>query len=330
MRSSVRRVAGWCLSALEAGGGWRIVFELLAVVSALIVLAGDRVGVEAEEYSAYSDPEKPVISVILSEQQNVDEFEVHFGLTDGQVADVLGAVRRENRTLAQTFGESEHVLAANKDLPKDEIAKKIASSDYDESVAAAVARTKRKIQAILPEDKGAGLKSWVDEQWRQEVRTASTEDFTGTFTASSGTYTASYYRRGIRCKVFATQYVGNTRREAALPHRRLKFGSQPRVGIRRASGGPKARPKVKEVGPWNTYDNYWAPRERRTMWKSLPRCKPEAQAAYFRNFNRGKDEFGRKVLNPGGVDLTPAVARDMGLKKYQNAWVYVRFPWVHR
>ena len=52
--------------------------------------------------------------------------------------------------------------------------------------------------------------------------------------------------------------------------------------------------------------------------------------AYYQNFNKGEDEFGREVLNPAGVDLTPDVARSMGLEKYQNAWVWVRFPWVHR
>ncbi len=66
------------------------------------------------------------------------------------------------------------------------------------------------------------------------------------------------------------------------------------------------------------------------MWKDLPRCRPEAQAAYFQNYNGGKDEFGREVLNPAGVDLTPAVARDLRLAKYQNAWVYVNYPWVRR
>ncbi len=66
------------------------------------------------------------------------------------------------------------------------------------------------------------------------------------------------------------------------------------------------------------------------MWQNLPRCQPEAQAAYFREYNRGKDEFGREVLNPAGVDLTPAAARRLGLDRYQNAWVAVRFPWVRR
>ena len=301
---------------------------LVALVFVLVLLAGDRAGVEAEEYSAYSDPKKPVISVILSEKQNVDEFKTHFGLTGDQVANVLAATRRENRVLAREFGESEHVIAMNRDLPKIEIAKKIAASDYDEKVAAAVARTKRKVEAIVSEDQGAGLQGWGDEQWDQEVRAASVADTTE---GATGKYSASgYHPHGIKCNVFATQYYGNTRREVALPHRKLKFGRQPRVHVRRTAGGPRVRPRVKETGPWNIHDNYWARKKHRTMFKRVPRCKPEAQYAYYQNFNGGEDEFGREVLNPAGIDVTPAVARGMGLKKYQNAWVYVRFPWVHR
>ena len=234
MRSSVLCAARWCLSSVRDRGGWRAPLGLLALVPVLILLAGDHVAVEAEEYSAYSDPKKPAIAVILSEQQNIEEFKAHFGLSDGQVDDVLAAIRHENWILAQEFGESEIVLASNKDLPKKEIAKKIAASDYDEKVAAAVAWTKKRIEAIVPEDQSADLESWVDEQWNQEVQAASTEDYT----ASSETYWSSNHRKGIRCKVFATQYTGYTKREVALPHRNLKFGRQPRVRIWRVSGGP--------------------------------------------------------------------------------------------
>jgi hypothetical protein len=296
------------------------------LVPVLIQLAGVHSSVEAEVYSAYSDAKKPTIAVILSEQQNVDEFKAHFGLTGGQVDAVLAATRRENRILAQEYGESERVLAANRGLPKREIAKKIAASDYDEKVAAAVAGTKERIEAIVPEDQSADLESWVDEQWNQEVQAASTEDYA----ASSENHTDSEYGKGIRCKVFATQYNGDTEREVALPHRNLKFGRQPRVRIWRVGDGPSVGPRVKEVGPWNTYDNYWVRNKDRTMYKRVPRCKPQAQVAYYQDFNQGKDEYGREVLNPAGVDLTPDVARSMGLKKYQNDWVYVRFPWVHR
>ncbi len=326
MRSSVLRATRWCLSSLRDRGGWLAPLGLLALVPVLILLAGDHVAVEAEDYSVYSDPKKPAIAVILSEQRNIDKFEAHFGLSDRQVDDVLAATHLENRVLAQEFGESERVLAANKVLPKKEIAKKIAASDYDERVAAAVARTKRRIEAIVPKDQRSDLEGWVDEHWDQEVQAASTEDFT----ASSETNTTSYHSNGIRCKAFATQYHGYTRIEAALPHRNLKFGRQPRVHIRRVSGGPRVGPRVKEVGPWNTYDNYWMRKKDRTMFKRVPRCKPEAQVAYYQNFNEGKDEYGREVLNPAGIDVTPDVARRMGLEKYQNAWVYVRFRWIHR
>ena len=326
MQSTVLRAARWCQSSLRDRGGWLAPLGLLALVPVLILLAGDHVAVEAEDYSVYSDPKKPAIAVILSEQRNIDKFEAHFGLSDRQVDDVLAATHLENRVLAQEFSESERVLAANKVLPKKEIAKKIAASDYDERVAAAVARTKRRIEAIVPKDQRSDLEGWVDEHWDQEVQAASTEDFT----ASSETNTTSYHSNGIRCKVFATQYHGYTRIEAALPHRNLKFGRQPRVHIRRVSGGPRVGPRVKEVGPWNTYDNYWMRKKDRTMFKRVPRCKPEAQVAYYQNFNEGKDEYGREVLNPAGIDVTPDVARRMGLEKYQNAWVYVRFRWIHR
>jgi hypothetical protein len=322
VRSSVLCAARWCLSSVKDRVGWRAPL----LVPVLILLAGDQVAVGAGEYSAYSDAKKPVLAVILSEQQNVDEFKAHFGLSARQVDAVLTATRHENRVLAQVFGESEIVLAANRDLPKKEIAKKIAASDYDEKVAAAVARTKQRIEAIVPEDQSADLEGWVDEQWNQEVRAASEEDYT----ASSETYMVSSQSKGIRCRVFATQYTGYTEREVALPHRNLKIGRQPRVRIWRVSGGPSVGPSVKEVGPWNTYDNYWVQNKDRAMYKRVPRCKPEAQVAYYQNFNKGKDEFGREVLNPAGVDLAPDVARSMGLEEYQNAWVWIRFPWVHR
>jgi hypothetical protein len=41
-------------------------------------------------------------------------------------------------------------------------------------------------------------------------------------------------------------------------------------------------------------------------------------------------KFGREVLNPAGADLTPAVAAQLGLRKYQYAWVSVRMPWLQQ
>lgn len=325
MGSSALRAARWYLSSLRRRSGERFggASWVLALVVVVLGIAGDGAAVEAEEYSPYSDPLKPVLSFLLSDPQNVEELQKEFGLTDGEVEGVRAAVLKENELLSREYAESERIVESNKELPDDEIASKISASDYDEELTAAVARTKKSVETLLPEDRRGDLGSWVDEQWGQEVQDASTGSFAEVVRTSSGS-------RALRCKVFATQYIGYTRYEAALPHRRLKFGTQPRVQIRRVNGARVVRPRIKEVGPWNTYDNYWRARKYRTMWENLPRCKPEAQAAYYNNYNNGKDEYGRKVTNPAGVDLTPAVARGMGLRKYQNAWVYVRFPWVNQ
>jgi hypothetical protein len=77
----------------------------------------------------------------------------------------------------------------------------------------------------------------VEEHRGQEVQDASAESSGGVKTPSG--------RRALRCKVLATQYIGYTRCEAALPHRRLKFGTQPRVLIRRVASGNVVRPRFK-------------------------------------------------------------------------------------
>ena len=304
----VPRRLGLCLLALALAGG------------TLAAAYGDAAG--ADEYSAYSDPDKTALSLILSEQENVREFGRDFGLDGARVEKILATVREENEKLAEEYAASDKIVAANKALPDHEIAARISASDYDETVEGAIGETKESVVGLLPEGGEPALRAWVDEQWAQEVSSSSEDSYARVEETKAG--------RRLVCKVFATQYIGYTRYEASLPHRTLKFGSRPEVVIKRVNGNVAVRPRIKEVGPWNTYDNYWQTSKNRTMWKSLKRCVPQAHAAYYRNYNGGKDEFGRTVLNPAGVDLTPAVASDLRLGKYQNAWVYVKFPWLRR
>jgi hypothetical protein len=267
---------------------------------------------QSQEYSAYSDPEKPVISYLLSNPQNVAEFRQRFALSGKELGVVLGAIREENETLSREYAKSQLVVGSGEALPTAGVQERIAASDYDERVRQAVARTKATIEAMLPAHLRPQLQVWVDAEWQKEVQGYNAEP-ADTLQAASG---------GKDFRVFATQYRGYTRYEAALPHRKLKFRGGYRVRIR--NGGHRIRVPIKEVGPWNIHDNYWD--RRRDMWKNLPRGLPEAQAAYYNNYNRGRDEFGRKVLNPAGVDLTPRAARKLGLRKYQNAWVSLSLP----
>ncbi len=319
MRSLLARPLGRLVESLGSGGrGRRLVAPCLVLcVAGGLASMGEAGG---QEYSAYSDTEKPVISFLLSEEENVRDFRETFDLDDRETEKALSIVRAENERLAEEYAESEKLVAANRSLPDEEVSGKIAASDYDETVEGTIAETKDGVEALLPEGDQLELKAWVDEQWREEAASASDEGSARLVETKGG--------RKLVCKVFATQYIAYTRFEAALPHRTLKFGSRPEVPIKR--GKRTVRPRIKEVGPWNTYDNYWQTGSKRTMWKNLPRCTPEAKAAFYSNYNGGKDEFGREVLNPAGVDLTPAVARRLGLARYQNAWVYVKFPWMRR
>jgi hypothetical protein len=321
LRSYLWRWRERCLRSFR-GRHLRGALVLLAAIAGVgFALADDPVPIEAQEYSAYDDPEKPAISLILSEEQNVEQFQEEFGLSDEEIEQVRAAVLKENEALAAAYAESEQIAEANERLSEEQIAENIAASDYHEKVRAAIAETKSSIESLLPEDRRPELKTWVDAKFTQEGQEFSE--------GSSTTYeTSSRKKRGVSCKVFATQYHGYTRSEVALPHRILKDKGGYTVSIRRGNHATKA--KVKEVGPWNIRDNYWQSGKHRDMWDNLPRCTPEAQAAYFKNYNNGKDQFGRKVLNPAGVDLTPRVASRLGLKKHENAWVHVRYPWAGR
>jgi hypothetical protein len=297
------------------------------VVGGGLALFGSTTATESRAYSAYADSQKTAISFILSDPKNIAELRERFALSGEETKSILVAVRKENETVAREYAESEQIVEASGELSDERVKEKIAASDYDEEVLAAVAKTKSTVKTLLPKHSRSELKGWVDNQWRQEVREVEASEGVDFEANSEATYQAAAL--GVRCRVFATQYIGYTRYEVALPHKKLKFDGGYRVGLRRGDHRVRGAP-VKEVGPWNIRDNYWQSRRYRDMWDDLPRCMPEAQAAYFRNYNRGRDQFGRKVLNPAGVDLTPRVARKLGLRKYQNAWIYVRYPWVRR
>lgn len=84
---------------------------------------------------------------------------------------------------------------------------------------------------------------------------------------------------------------------------------------------------VWDVGPWNVKDDYWNPPGVREMWPDLPQGRPQAQAAYRAGHNDGKDDRGRVVRNPAGIDLGDGTFLD-GLAMTANDWVEVTFLWT--
>jgi hypothetical protein len=115
---------------------------------------------------------------------------------------------------------------------------------------------------------------------------------------------------------------------AALPSRRglsTKGTGDFTVRVCAASTSRCAYAPVWDVGPWNTRDDYW--NEARENWPDLPRGTPEAQAAYTDGYNGGKDQFGRQVQNPAGIDLADGTFWD-ALLLTDNAWVTVTYLWT--
>ncbi|MFF5179166.1 hypothetical protein ACFY2Q_14200 [Micromonospora sp. NPDC000316] len=117
---------------------------------------------------------------------------------------------------------------------------------------------------------------------------------------------------------------------AALPSRRglspLNTGDYT-VRVCTTTGSRCEYAPVWDVGPWNTRDDYWNPAAVRENWKNLPQGRPEAQAAYQSGYNGGRDQFGRTVLNPAGIDLADGTFWD-GLKLTTNSWVDVAYLWT--
>jgi hypothetical protein len=81
---------------------------------------------------------------------------------------------------------------------------------------------------------------------------------------------------------------------------------------------------VWDVGPWNTNDDYWSANRR---YRDLPVGRPMAHAAYYDGYNRGLDEFGRKVRHPNGIDIADGTFWD-DLKMIDNDYVEVTFLWL--
>ena len=81
---------------------------------------------------------------------------------------------------------------------------------------------------------------------------------------------------------------------------------------------------VWDVGPWNIKDDYWSPNRH---YADLPVGKPMAQAAYQDGYNGGRDNFGRRIRMPNGIDIADGAFWD-DLKMTQADWVQVTFLWL--
>lgn len=137
--------------------------------------------------------------------------------------------------------------------------------------------------------------------------------------------------------VFATR-EGLVGHRTANGHRirpRDRFVALPSSAVLSSDGGNEFQVRVTyrdrsvvlpvwDVGPWNTRDEYWQPQRR---YGDLPAGLPMAQAAYQHGYHGGRDEFGRRIRTPNGIDIADgAFWDDLGMT--QSDWVQVTFLWM--
>jgi hypothetical protein len=135
-------------------------------------------------------------------------------------------------------------------------------------------------------------------------------------------------REGLVGRTTANGHVVRPRdRFVALPSRRSLSGKGRReFQVRLTHKGKSVVAPVWDIGPWNVRDDHWSLSSQRERWRDLPQGLPQAQAAFQDGYNGGKDEFGRQVKNPAGIDLADGLFWD-DLQMRDNDWIKVDYLW---
>jgi LysM repeat protein len=271
--------------------------------------------------------QKPVLAYFALTSSLAERMKSEIRFSVDQLEKVQRIAQREQEQLHALEAESQALVSA----PALSLAQKqeiIAQMAYNQRVMEAVRSSQKDLLRMLGSEGFARLADWIDRRWTEE----SILHGALSFSAGARTY-----------KVFASFYDSRGRYAVALPDQCVKLtngglhtcdskgyvvGKAYDVYISYKKG---AAVRVSESGPWNVDDNYWAtagdPTPRR-MFADLPLGMPEAQAAYFNGYNGGKDQYGRKVTAPFGIDLSRQVAEDIGMQAGKNDWVNVAFLWT--
>ena len=229
----------------------------------------------------------------------------------------------------RTLQASSLPIIQDEDLSLPEKQAQIAASGYNQRVLDILAASQAQLESELDTATYVRLVDWIELRWPEE------QGLHGTASPERNAGARSYSIYATRFD--AASYI------VALPDGCLKianggnhlcddsgYASGENYSVR-LSYKNTTTAKVGDSGPWNVDDNYWSgvddPQPRR-LFPDLPVGMPEAQAAYFDNYNNGKDQFGRTVTAPFGIDLNRDVSIDIGLNPGVNDWIEVAFLWT--
>lgn len=297
---------------------------LLILVAILTIMGAAGAAIAAANRSVDPWMAKPVLPVLMltagaDYEAAVASLATRASLTEAEVKTLRDIAIREAEATAALLHESDRIVR-DRTLSKEEKCKGIENMHYNARLVQIMTETDQAVRELL-EQKYSDFRGAIREWWAVETARVRSRD--------GGINTqADIFSRDV----FATQYIGYTNYEIALADKYVKWANRgwdytypnpPYTADLYRNGLWVNQVLIREVGPWNEDDNYWD--SARRLFQDLPLGKPEAEAAYYDGYNGGKDQFGRTVTNPAGVDLTPAVAADLGLGYLQNAWIRVYY-----
>jgi len=268
---------------------------------------------------------KPVLSYFLLTPDLADTMQSEVGLSPTQFQSLYKIALDESRQI-QELDRGSQVILGDPSLSLAQKRTQIESSGYNSKAADITLSSEQAVQNVLDAQTYEKLVDWIESQWIVE------KNLHGVLQASSGPRSYSIY---------ATRFDTSSY-TVAIPDKCIKFANG---GATRCSDGYEygqnysvrvkytnsVKVTVGESGPWNVDDNFWAttsdPQPRR-LFTDLPLGMPESQAAYFDDYNGGKDQFGRTVTSPVAIDLADQVSIDIGLAVGKNDWVTVTYLWT--
>lgn len=309
------------------------IFVLLgATLSLLLLVAAAR----PEDESVWGV--KPVLAHVLLNPERAARLRQELDLTEAQFESILEVARWEAWQVERLEAESLEILHDPALSHQDKV-RWVMESGYNQRIAGLLAQNQRTLANRLGTQAYAGLVDWIKAQWKLESQLFSLCPSNRKGLAMLSGNAAQTYPRSF--EIYATRYDAGDRKIVALPDKCLKFANG---GALQCDGyaygqaysvaisyeGNLVVALVGESGPWNIDDNYWSrlsdPQPRR-MFADLPLGIPEAQAAYFSGYNGGLDQFGRLVTSPVAIDVSRALAADLGLGPGNNK-VTVSFLWT--
>ena len=295
---------------------------ILSVLLSLTLLIGSVAGVQsvtAEEDHLMVEEESQISSIdILDSGKDVlyyafytKDIDIEEGLKD------IGLTNVEVQTLKEVALSQFENTNKTKALYKNKTSE-MEVAEYNNLILLQAQQTKKEVKNVLKE-KYEDTITYLTEFWNQTSRRES---------VSTIDWDAS---DDCDIEVYATQFDIDDYC-VALPDKYLKFANlgwdytyeNPEYTVDVISynrGTAVYNVPVNDVGPWNELDDYW--HENRWEFNDLELSLPEAEAAFYDNYNDGCDEIGRVVSNPAGIDLSPSVASDLGFGYYESGWISI-------